>query len=175
MSTKIILTMPVDQLGAEGDTVDVADGYARNFLYPKGLAVPATPGNMRRTESLRQKRAQEEADRQQQARDIAAKLEKHACAIARSAGPDRRLFGSVSAADIAEALNADGFEVDRKQIVLEHPIRELGVFEVDVKLHPHVIVKLKVQVESAAAGSVATTERALEAPAFKTPKSSKKK
>ncbi len=175
MSTQVILTAPVEKLGAEGDTVVVADGYARNLLIPKGLAIPATPANVRRTEALRQKRAQQEAARLQEAQNTATKLEKHSCTITRSAGPDRKLFGSVTAADISDALKADGIEVDRKQIVLEQSIRELGVFDVEVKLHPEVSVKLKVRVESGAGASVPAAERVAKTTAARTLKSPKKK
>ena len=146
MSIQIILTANVEKLGGEGDAVTVADGYARNFLFPKGLAMPATPGNLRRVETLRKRR---EAAREAElvgAKDVAAKLVKQSFTITASAGPDEKLYGSVTAADIAEALRKEGIEIDRKKIVLEHSIRTTGVFDVDVKLLPEVATKVKIWV-----------------------------
>ena len=146
MSTQIILTAPVENLGAEGDTVNVADGYARNFLFPKGLAMPASAANLRRIESLRKKRAATEAAQLDDAKAIVAKLVKQSYTITASAGEDGKLYGSVTSADISEALKKEGIEVDRRKIVLEHPIRELGVYDVDVKLHADVATKVKIWV-----------------------------
>jgi large subunit ribosomal protein L9 len=167
MSTQIILTANIEKLGGEGDTVTVADGYARNFLFPRGLAMPASPGNLRRVETLRKKR---EADREAQlagAKDIAAKLVKQSFTITASAGPDEKLYGSVTAADIAEALRKEGIEVDRKKIVLDHPIRTTGVYDVDVKLHTDVATKVKIWVvagESAAPPAAKADEPKTEKP-----------
>src|ERR1039457_6044633 len=146
MSTQIILTAPVDNLGAEGDTVTVADGYARNFLFPKGLAMPATAGNLRRVESLRKKREASLATQHEDAKTVAAKLVKQSYTITAAAGEDGKLYGSVTAADISEALKKEGIDVDRRKIVLEHPIHELGVYDVDVTLHPAVSTKVKIWV-----------------------------
>ena len=146
MSTQIILTAPVDNLGAEGDTVMVADGYARNFLFPKGLALPATSGNLRRIESLRKKRETTLATQLDDAKAAAAKLVKQSYTITAAAGEDGKLYGSVTAADISAALKKEGIEVDRRKIVLEHPIHELGVYDVDVRLHPEVATKVKIWV-----------------------------
>ena len=146
MSKQIILTAPVDNLGAEGDTVTVADGYARNFLFPKGLAMPASAGNMRRVDSLRKKRAATLVAQLDDAKAAAAKLVKQSYTITAAAGEDGKLYGSVTSADISEALKKEGIEVDRRKIVVEHSIRELGVYDVDVKLHPEVATKVKIWV-----------------------------
>ena len=146
MSKQVILTTVVEHLGAEGDAVTVADGYARNFLIPRGLAIQATPGNLRRIEALQKKRAEKLAAELAEANAVGEKLAGHVCRIERAAGADNKLFGSITAADIAESLKAAGFDVDRRKIVLERPIRELGLFEVDVKLHADVSVKLKLEV-----------------------------
>ena len=177
MSTQIILTAPVDNLGAEGDTVTVADGYARNFLFPKGLAMPATAGNLRRVESLRKKREATLATQHEDAKAVAAKLVKQSYTITAAAGEDGKLYGSVTAADISEALKKEGIEVDRRKIVMEHPIRELGVYDVDVKLHPEVATKVKIWVvgpdgEKVPAAKPAASE---EKAGKKTPKADKKK
>ena len=156
MSTQVILTAEVEALGAQGDAVTVADGYARNFLIPRGLAIPATPGNLKRIEGLRKKRAEELASQLDGAKETATKLTDHTTTIPAAAGPDRKLFGSVTAADIAAALQKDGINVDRRKIVLSHPLRETGVFEVDVKLHPEVSTKLKVEIVAAENAAVTT-------------------
>jgi large subunit ribosomal protein L9 len=177
MSTQIILTAPVDNLGAEGDTVTVADGYARNFLFPKGLALPATTGNLRRIESLRKKREATLVTQLEDAKSAVAKLVKQSYTITAAAGEDGKLYGSVTAADISEALKKEGIDVDRRKIVMEHPIHELGVYDVDVKLHPEVVTKVKIWVvgpdgEGApAAKPVVAAEKA----GNKTPKADKKK
>jgi len=176
MSTQIILTAPVENLGAEGDTISVADGYARNFLFPKGLAMPASPANLRRVQALRKKRTATEAAQLQDAQAIAAQLVKQSYTITAAAGEDGKLYGSVTSADISEALKKEGIEIDRRKINLEHPIRELGVFDVDVKLHAEVSTKVKIWVvgpdgEGASADKATS---AAEKPAKKT-KSEKKK
>ena len=167
MSTQIILTANIEKLGGEGDTVMVADGYARNFLFPKGLAMPASPSNLRRVETLRKKREAEREAELAGAKDIAARLVKQSFTITASAGPDEKLYGSVTAADIAEALRKEGIEVDRKKIVLEHPIRTTGVYDVDVKLHTDVATKVKIWVvagESTAPPAVKADEPKTEKP-----------
>jgi large subunit ribosomal protein L9 len=177
MSTQIILTAPVDNLGAEGDTVMVADGYARNFLIPKGLAMPASAANLRRVESLRKKRAASLAAQLDDAKATMAKLVKQSYTIAAAAGEDGKLYGSVTAADISDTLKKEGIEIDRRKIVLEHSIRELGVYDVDVKLHPEVATKVKIWVvaQEGADAPVAKPGAASEKAGKKTPKADKKK
>lgn len=177
MSTQIILTAPIDNLGAEGDTVTVADGYARNFLFPKGLAMPASAGNMRRVESLRKKRAATLVAQLGDAKAAVAQLVKQSYTITAAAGEDGKLYGSVTSADISEALKKEGIEVDRRKIVLEHPIRELGVYDVDVKLHPEVSTKVKIWVVGPEGESTLAkkTPASSEKAGKKTPKADKKK
>lgn len=177
MSTKIILTAPVDKLGAEGETVTVTDGYARNFLFPRGMAIPATPGNMRRIEAQHEKRAQELTAQLEQAKRTAEKLTARSCTVTASAGPDGRIFGSVTATQIADALKAEGIELDRKTILLERSIREVGVYDVEVKLHPEVSAKLKVWVVSGegTAGTPAAPGSAAEPTPRKSQKDLKRK
>lgn len=166
MSTQIILTAAVEKLGAEGETISVADGYARNFLIPKGLAMPATAANLRRVETLRKKREQQHASELQEAEETAVKLAKQSFTIAAPAGPDEKLYGSVTTADISAALKQEGIEVDRRKILLEHPIRTTGVYDIDVKLHAEVSTKVKIWVVAgeAAPGSPAAAEPATEKP-----------
>jgi len=177
MSTQIILTAPVDDLGAEGDTLTVADGYARNYLFPKGLAMPATAANLRRVESLRKKREATLAAQLDDAKAAAAKLVKQSYTVIAAAGEDGKLYGSVTSADISETLKAEGIEVDRRKIVLEHPIRELGVYDVDVKLHPEVATKVKIWVVNQEGAEATSTkaEGAGEKTSKKTQKAEKKK
>jgi large subunit ribosomal protein L9 len=171
MSTKIILTATVENLGNEGDVVTVADGYARNFLYPRSLAMQATDGNMKRIEALRKKREAVRAAELAAAQELVGKLSKQSFTITAAAGADEKLYGSITASDIAEALKKEGVEVDRRKIALEHPIRTTGVFDVDVKLHPEIATKVKIWVVAGEAQAPAATA---EAPAEK-PKKAKKK
>jgi len=158
MGTQIILTSTLDNLGAQGELVTVANGYARNYLIPHGLAIPATPGNKRRIEFLRKKHAEEVAKQQEDAKTLAAKLEKFTGTIKAKVGTDNKLFGSVGVAEIANLLKAAGMSVDRKKIVLEKPIHEAGVFDVEAKLHAEITAKFKVVVEAGAADAVPTKE-----------------
>ena len=102
MDTQVILTATLENVGAQGELITVAKGYARNFLIPKGLAIPATPGNKRRIELMRKKHAEELAKQQSDAKTLAAKLEQFTCTIKAKAGADNKLFGSVGVAEIAD-------------------------------------------------------------------------
>ena len=172
MSTQIILTNKVEHLGDEGTTVKVADGYARNFLFPKGLAMPATDGNLKRIAAMQKKREANEAASLADAREIESRLTKQSFTINAPAGADEKLFGSVTAADIAEALAKEGIVIDRKKIVIEHPIRTCGVFDVDVKLHSTVATKVKIWVVAAETTPAAQPTAV---PATESPKKAKKK
>jgi large subunit ribosomal protein L9 len=166
---KIILIANVEKLGAEGQIVTVADGYARNFLFPRDLAVEATPSNLKRVEAQRKKRDALAAAALAAAQETAVKLAKQAFEIPAQVGAEDKLYGTVTAQDIAAALLKEGVTVDRKQIHLEHPIRTAGVYDVDVKLHPEVHTKVKVHI---VAGDVAATPAPV---AEEAPKKSKKK
>ena len=144
---KVILQKPVDKLGAPGDVVDVADGYARNFLIPRGLAIRAEKGAVRHAESL--KRAHEARTKVQKGEyeALAARLIQTPVVVVARAGEEGRLFGSVTAADVAEALTAQaGAAVDRRDVHLAEPIRSLGTHEVTVHLHPEVDPVITVEV-----------------------------
>ena len=171
MSTQVILTSRVEALGGEGDTVNVADGYARNFLFPRGLAMPASATNLKRIDALRKKREAAEAAALAEAQQVEGKLTKQSFTITAAAGADDKLFGSVTASDIAETLSKEGIAIDRKKIVLEHPIRACGVYDVDVRLHSQVATKVKIWVVAAEGGAPAKPEEAAEKPK----KSAKKK
>ncbi len=143
---EVILLESVPALGEPGATVRVKPGYARNFLFPRKLALPATESN-RRVFQERQRLA-EKRDRQarEAAEAVAKRLESASVTIAVQVGEEDRLYGSVGAADIARALADQGFEIDRRQIQLEEPIRQLGVYTVEAKLHREVTVPIRVWV-----------------------------
>ena len=155
MRTKVILTGSVENLGDQGDQVQVAAGFARNFLFPKGLAILATAGNLRRVETFKKRRETELVAKLDEAKVVAAKLAALSLTIGAPVGTDGKLFGSVTTSDIAARLAAQGLEIDRKKLALEHPIRELGKFEVQVKLHPQLSVPLTVTVIASSAADAA--------------------
>jgi len=175
MSTEVILTTTVDKLGAEGDTVRVADGYARNYLIPKGLAMPASPANLRRVETLRKKREEQRLAELGRSKELAARLAKQSFTITAPAGPDERLYGSVTAATISEALKREGLEVDRKKILLEHPIRATGVYDIDVRLDAEVSAKVKIWVVAGEEEAPPAATPPAEQPTEKGKKTSRKK
>jgi large subunit ribosomal protein L9 len=148
-STSVILRQNVPNLGEAGDLVTVKPGFARNYLLPRGLAFEATQGNIRRLEDER-KRGEERAKRDfLEARRVSSALESVSLTFNARAGEESKLFGSITAADIAEKLNSEaglGFKVDRRQIELEEPIKSLGVFSVPVRLHSDVKPEIKVWV-----------------------------
>jgi large subunit ribosomal protein L9 len=144
---KVILRERVASLGDPGDVVEVKPGYARNFLLPAGKALEATPGNvdsLRRQKSIIGARAERDRSRAEKAAEKIAAL---TCRLRQKAGEEGRLFGSVTSMDIAAWLANHGVEVDRKRIVLEHPIKELGEHTVTVKLYADIQADLKVVVE----------------------------
>jgi len=144
--TKIILQEDVEDLGEAGDVVDVKPGYARNYLFPQGFAVQATEGNLRQIREER-RRKQEAADRvRQRAEDLAEELAGHTLTFNMRAAEEGKLFGSVTAADIAERLQEDGLNVDRDVVDLEEPIKELGVYNIPLELHADVRPEVKVWV-----------------------------
>jgi large subunit ribosomal protein L9 len=143
---EVILRAHVDHLGNRGEIVKVADGYARNYLLPRKLALPATEGNKRHVERERRIVEAREAQERGQAEAIAARLSGLEITIARRVGDTEQLYGSVTTADVAEYLKAKGFEVDRRKLILPEPIKTLGAHDVPLKLHREVTVALKVQV-----------------------------
>lgn len=148
-STKVILRENVPNVGETGDLVTVKPGFARNFLLPRGLAFEATPANIKRLEEDR-RRSDERTKRDfLEARRQASAVEQISLTFKARAGEESKLFGSITSADIAERLNAEGnlgFQVDRRQIELDEPIKSLGVFNVPVKLHGDVRPEIKVWV-----------------------------
>ena len=146
---KILLRADVDNVGKKGDIVEVADGYARNYLVPRGLALRATPGLRDQAEAMRRNREARERRDREAAEAVAAQFAGRIIAIKARAGGEGRLFGSVTAVDIAEAVLAQtGAELDRRRIDLDEPIKELGPAEVTVRLHPEVVATISLVVET---------------------------
>ncbi|MGH9814856.1 MAG: 50S ribosomal protein L9 [Candidatus Acidiferrales bacterium] len=143
---KIILQENVEKLGTRGQVVEVAEGYARNYLLPRSLAIPASTGNMKRLEKIRATLAKKEATEKGAAELLAQQLSAASVSIARKAGENDQLFGSVTAADIAGALEAQGFIIDKRRIQLAEPIKVVSEHQVPVKLHHDVTATLKVSV-----------------------------
>ena len=143
---EVILREHVDNLGKRGEIVKVADGYARNYLLPRKLALPATDANRKHVERERKIVEMREAQEKGQAEAIAARLAALEITIARRVGETDQLYGSVTSADIVEFLKDKGFEVDRRKIILPEPIKTIGGHDVPLKLHREVTVPLKVQV-----------------------------
>lgn len=146
---EVILRDHVENLGSRGEIVKVADGYARNFLLPRNLALPATEGNRKRIERERKILETREAEDRQAAEAIAARLTALDLSIARKVGENNQLYGSVTNADIAELLKDKGFEIDRRKILLADPIKALGENTVPVKLHRDVTAQVRVTVTKA--------------------------
>jgi len=143
---EVILRQHVDNLGRRGDLVKVADGYARNYLLPRKMALLATSGNKKVIEREKEKFDAQEAEEQKVAQAVADRLANVEIEIARRVGETDTLFGSVTNADVAEALAAKGFDLDRRKVQLHDPIKKLGEFNVPIKLHRDVVVTMKVKV-----------------------------
>jgi large subunit ribosomal protein L9 len=145
-SVEVILLEKVPSLGERGQKVKVKRGYARNYLFPQKLALPATEPNLR--VFCEEERILEKRDElaMQSARTQAAKLTDTSCTIPVQVGEEDKLYGSVTAADVSKVLNEQGFKIDKKQVLLEEPIKQLGVYTIDIKLHRKVNAPVKVWV-----------------------------
>ena len=146
---KVVLRADVDLVGKKGDVVDVADGYARNFLVPGGLAFKASQGAQSQADAMRRSRDIRDASERAAAEDVARQLVPQIVTITARAGGEGKLFGSVTAIDVVEAVQAQtGIELDRRKVHLEEPIREVGTHRVNVKLHSEVVFPVTVEVTS---------------------------
>ena len=145
---ELLLKEDVDKLGVRGELVKVRPGYGRNYLLPRGLAIQATPGNVKQIEMQRQSLLKKEATEREGALQQAGLLKDLTLEFARKVGEHGILYGSVTSMDIAEAFTAKGFEIDRRKIQLKDPIKEPGEFEVPVKLHREVTTNIKVVVKN---------------------------
>jgi large subunit ribosomal protein L9 len=144
---QIILQEDVEKLGDRGQVVEVKAGYARNFLLPRKLAIEATAGNMKRLEKMRTAFAKKEAVERGDADKLAELLNSVSVEIARKAGENEQLFGSVTSADVAEALAAQGYTIDKRKVVLDNAIKQIGEYQVPIKLHRDVAGTIKLTVK----------------------------
>jgi large subunit ribosomal protein L9 len=142
----VILREDVEKLGTRGQLVKVAPGYARNFLLPNKMAVAATESNKKIVEQERQAHLRREAKVEGEAKDLSKMLETLSVTIRQKAGENDQLFGSVTSKDIAEALEAQGYSIERRKIALEEPIKSLGEFKVPIRLHREVTAEIAVHV-----------------------------
>jgi large subunit ribosomal protein L9 len=143
---KVILMTDVPALGHRGETRDVANGYARNFLLPRKLAVPATPANLKNVEHLKRQRAREDHRALETARAAAARIEGLTLSVTARASDDGRLYGSVSAQDVVEFLDRHEVPVEKRRVQLDEPIKAVGEYKVPVRLHGEVTASLTVSV-----------------------------
>jgi large subunit ribosomal protein L9 len=142
----VILTENVAHRGTAGDMLKVKDGYARNYLIPKGMAIVATTKNIKQLEHQKRQVQAKLNKLKKESEGIAKKIEGISCTIARAAGEEDKLFGSVTSADICTSLKNEGIDVDKKKILLDEPIKSLGIFTVPIKIQTDVTANLKVWV-----------------------------
>src|SRR4051794_39095527 len=144
---RVVLRRDVENLGTKGDLVEVADGYARNYLVPKGFAIKATPGAQKQADAMKRNWEAQERKTREGAEALAARLAGGTVEVKARAGAEGRLFGSVTATDIADAVQAQlGVEIDRRRLELDEPLKELGVVEVPLRLHSDVVATVTVAV-----------------------------
>jgi large subunit ribosomal protein L9 len=143
---RVILTTDLPQVGKAGQTIEVANGYGRNYLIPRGLAILATPGNERSLAQQQKARLAREAKTKAEAQALAAQLQELSLSIAKKTGEGDRLYGSVTSMDIANLLKGKGLALDRRKIVLETPLKTLGTHKIPIRLHPEVVAEIEVAV-----------------------------
>ena len=143
---KIILKQDFEGLGKAGEIVEVKRGYANNYLVPKNIAVEASPGNLKAYEEQKKREAAQLNRARKSAEELAKELEKVSCTASVSVGEEDKVFGSVTSQTIAELLKEKNFEIDKRKILLDEPIKALGIYDVPIKLHPDVEAKINVWV-----------------------------
>ena len=143
---EVILRQTVENVGKPGDVVDVKAGFARNYLIPRGLAFPATEGNKKQISQQKSRLEAAESERVKAAQEVASRLEQVSLTFSARVGDEEKLFGSVTAADIAEQLQAQGFDIEKRQVELHEPIKSLGVYRIPVRLHAEVHPEVRVWV-----------------------------
>lgn len=144
---KVILKADVKGLGKKGDIVNASDGYARNFLFPKGVAAEATEGNLRAQEAFKAKEAKKKAEEAENARELAKKISSLSIELSVKTGENGKLFGSITSKDIAEELKKQhGIDIDKKKFVLDEAIKTAGQYSIEVKVYPEITAKLKVTI-----------------------------
>jgi large subunit ribosomal protein L9 len=143
---EVILSKDIDTLGKLGEVVKVKDGYARNFLIPRKLAYSATAANLKRIEQQEKNRKIQYEKNKKEAEELADKISKASCTVSVEVNDLDKLYGAISEVDVVKALEVEGFTVDKRTIVIENPIEELGIFEIGVHLHPEVTAKIRLWV-----------------------------
>ncbi|MBI4551874.1 MAG: 50S ribosomal protein L9 [Candidatus Latescibacteria bacterium] len=143
---KVILTETIDRLGAAGEMVTVSDGYGRNFLLPNRKAVLATPGNLKVLQGRLKQQEAKDVKEQHRAEALAKQLETISCTAVVQVGEEDRMFGSVTAQTVVDLLKEQGFEVDRRKVLLDEPIKALGIYTIPIRLHPQVDAQIKLWV-----------------------------
>ncbi|MDO9464179.1 MAG: 50S ribosomal protein L9 [bacterium] len=146
---KVVLKQDIDKLGSTGDIVKVADGYGRNYLLPHGLALKATPGAEKVAEHIKKAKGRKIREEKAGFEEIAKKLSSLSLTIPVQVGEDEKMYGSVTSIDIANMLKQEGIEIDKKNISLKDPIKKLGIFNIQIKLHPEVTAEVKTWVVKA--------------------------
>lgn len=145
---KIILKADVKGVGKKGELINASDGYARNYLFPRNLAMEATEGNIKTLEMQRSKEAKKKSEELSEAKEFAKKLSELSITIKVKTGDSGKLFGSITSKDISEEMKKQlGFDVDKKKIMLDDPIKVAGSYEIDIKVYPEVHGKIKVNIE----------------------------
>jgi len=140
---EVILIKDVDKIGRAGTVVKVKDGFARNLLLPNKLAIEVTPGNLKRLEQDKQKNLEVLEKKKQEALVLKERLDNLSLTISATAQDEKSLYGSVTAQDVSNALKEEGIEIEKSLIILDEPIKSLGIYEIPVKLHPEVPAKIK--------------------------------
>jgi large subunit ribosomal protein L9 len=143
---EIVLTKDYEELGKAMDVINVKEGFARNFLFPEGIAVPATEGNRKKVAEAKRINEVREEKKSKEARQLAKKIEQVPCTIPVKVGEEDKIFGSVTAQEIADFLKKEGFDIEKRQVDLEEPIKQLGVYSVRIALYRDVEARLKVWV-----------------------------
>ncbi len=141
---EVILNQDVDKLGKAGTVVKVKAGFARNFLIPNGLALPLTPANLKKLEQDKLRKTLQLEKIKKAAEELKERLANFSLTIPALAKEEDRLYGSITSQDIANALAEEGFDIDKNSIILDEPIKSLGIYEIPIKLHPEVLAKIKV-------------------------------
>ena len=141
---EVILKVDIDKLGCKGEVKKVKDGYARNFLIPNGLAMESSSASIKILKEEQVKQRSKEEKEKENALALAAELSSHSYTISRKAGVDDKLFGAVTAQDIADCIRQKAGEIDKKKVQLEEPIKQLGVYQIPVKVYPEVVATIKV-------------------------------
>ncbi len=143
---RIVLREDIENVGRRGEIIKVADGFARNFLLPKGKALLATEGNLKTIEREKRRHVVRQAKEKEEAEAVVRRLAGVSCTVVRKVGENDTLYGSVTSADIAEYLAREGITVDKRRILLDEPIKSLGIYTIPVRLHPEVSAEVKVWV-----------------------------